>query len=320
MQNVQVGSQVSGNIQKLFADFNSIVKAGQVIAQIDPVVFQANVNQAEGDLENTRAALELARLNAARTQALVAKQNSAQSDLDQAMANLHQAEANVKIKEGALEKAKAALDKNDFVGAGNILEACKKTYGEAPEIKQAAAELEAKRVAVAKTKVDKAIKDARTLLLARQYIAALKELESVVALVSAAPPELQKQYETIKKDASAGAERLQKEADLGKTIVAGSDVQTMVVGSTESAGAATARAALPGPRCAPRSTDSAAPTPQSVAGSTAPPKRQSPPPVSPARQPGRQPTYRRRARPRRDRISHPGSNDPTSGQSARSRR
>ncbi len=110
VQNVQVGSQVSGNIQKLFADFNSIVKAGQVIAQIDPVVFQANVNQAEGDLANAQAALELARLNEARTQALVAKQNSAQSDLDQATANLHQAEANVKIKEGALQKTKADLD------------------------------------------------------------------------------------------------------------------------------------------------------------------------------------------------------------------
>lgn len=110
VQNVQVGSQVSGNIQKLFADFNSIVKAGQVIAQIDPVVFQANVNQAKGDLDNAQAALELARLNAARTQALVAKQNSAQADLDTATANLHQAEANVKIKEGALEKAQADLD------------------------------------------------------------------------------------------------------------------------------------------------------------------------------------------------------------------
>jgi len=110
VQNVQVGSQVSGNIQKLFADFNSTVKAGQVIAQIDPVVFQANVNQAEGDVANARAVLELARLNEARTQALVAKQNSSQSDLDTATANLHQAEANVKIKEGALEKAKADLD------------------------------------------------------------------------------------------------------------------------------------------------------------------------------------------------------------------
>ncbi len=110
VQNVQVGSQVSGNIQKLFVDFNSAVKAGQVIAQIDPVVFQANVNQAEGDVANARAVLELAQLNEARTRALVAKQNSAQSDLDAAVANLHQAEANVKIKEGALEKAKADLD------------------------------------------------------------------------------------------------------------------------------------------------------------------------------------------------------------------
>jgi serine/threonine-protein kinase len=150
----------------------------------------------------------------------------------------------IKGLRGALEKAKAALDKNDFTGAGNILEACRRTYGDTPEIKQAGTELEAKRVALAKTKVDKAIKDARTLLLARQYIAALRELESVAALVSAATPELQKQYETIKKDASAGAERLQKEADLGKTIVAGSDAQTVLVGSTETIAVAPARAPI----------------------------------------------------------------------------
>jgi HlyD family secretion protein len=108
--NVQVGSQVSGNIQKLFVDFNSPVKAGQMVAQIDPALFQATVTQAEGDLASAQAALELARVNAARTQALVAKQNSAQSDLDQATATLHQAEANVKIKQGALDKVKADLD------------------------------------------------------------------------------------------------------------------------------------------------------------------------------------------------------------------
>src|ERR1051325_9246413 len=110
VQNVQVGSQVSGNIQKLFVDFNSIVKAGQVIAQIDPIVFQATGTQAEGDLASVRAALDLARVNERRTEALVAQKNSAQSDLDQALATLHQAEANVKIKEGALEKAKADLE------------------------------------------------------------------------------------------------------------------------------------------------------------------------------------------------------------------
>jgi HlyD family secretion protein len=107
---VQVGSQVSGNIQKLFVDFNSNVKAGELVAQIDPVLFQATVMQAEGDLASAQAALELARVNASRTQALVAKQNSSQADLDQAMANLHQAEANVKIKQGALDKARADLE------------------------------------------------------------------------------------------------------------------------------------------------------------------------------------------------------------------
>ena len=108
--NVQVGSQVSGNIQKLFADFNSKVKAGEVVAQIDPVLFQATVTQAEGDLASAQAQLELARANAARVQELVAKQNSSKADLDQAMASLHQAEANVKIKQGALDKARADLD------------------------------------------------------------------------------------------------------------------------------------------------------------------------------------------------------------------
>src|SRR4051794_41589488 len=60
--NVQVGSQVSGNIQKLFADFNSEVKAGQTVAQIDPALFQAAVTQAEGDLQTAQAGLELAKV------------------------------------------------------------------------------------------------------------------------------------------------------------------------------------------------------------------------------------------------------------------
>jgi HlyD family secretion protein len=108
--NVQVGSQVSGNIAKLFVDFNSQVKAGQVVAQIDPALFQATVTQAEGDLASAQAALELAKLNATRTQELFARKTSSQADLDQAMANLHQAEANVKIKQGALDKARADLE------------------------------------------------------------------------------------------------------------------------------------------------------------------------------------------------------------------
>src|SRR5213078_112869 len=68
--NVQVGSQVSGNIQKLFADFNSKVKAGDIVAQIDPVLFQATVTQGEGDLASAQASLRLAELNAQRQREL----------------------------------------------------------------------------------------------------------------------------------------------------------------------------------------------------------------------------------------------------------
>src|SRR5438067_12331184 len=105
--NVQVGSQVSGNIAKLFADFNCQVKAGEVVGQIDPALFQATVTQTEGDQASAQAALELAKLNGKRTQELFDRKTSSQDDLDQAMANLHHAAENVKIKEGALDKAKA---------------------------------------------------------------------------------------------------------------------------------------------------------------------------------------------------------------------
>lgn len=107
--NVQVGSQISGNIQKLNADYNSIVKAGDVVAEIDPSIYQAAVAQAEGDVANAKAALELARLNAQRTEELRKENVAPQSTLDQAIANLHQAEAQVKIKEGALAKSQTDL-------------------------------------------------------------------------------------------------------------------------------------------------------------------------------------------------------------------
>src|ERR1051326_6181283 len=66
---VQVGSQVSGAIQKLAADFNSQVKAGQVIAQIDPSLFQGALLQAEADLQNAEANLASAKASLAKEQA-----------------------------------------------------------------------------------------------------------------------------------------------------------------------------------------------------------------------------------------------------------
>jgi len=66
---VQVGSQVSGTIQKLYVDFNSHVTQGQVIAQIDPALFQGSLLQAKADLQDSVANLTAAKANLAKAQA-----------------------------------------------------------------------------------------------------------------------------------------------------------------------------------------------------------------------------------------------------------
>jgi HlyD family secretion protein len=108
--NVQVGSQVSGNIAKLFADYNSLVKSNQVVAQLDTAVFDAAVHQAEADLANTKALLELDQAEARRSTELYKSKLVSDSDNDTAQATLHQAQAQVKLKEAALERAKLDLD------------------------------------------------------------------------------------------------------------------------------------------------------------------------------------------------------------------
>ena len=107
--NVQVGSQISGIIQKLHADFNSIVTNGQLIAELDPATYKANVGSAEAELANARASLELAQANSRRAEELSKSKLIAQSEYDQTVATLHQAEAQVKIRTASLERAKVDL-------------------------------------------------------------------------------------------------------------------------------------------------------------------------------------------------------------------
>jgi HlyD family secretion protein len=66
---VQVGSQVSGAISKLYVDFNSHVKKGQIVAQIDPALFQGALLQAKADLENARANLAVSVANTVKSKA-----------------------------------------------------------------------------------------------------------------------------------------------------------------------------------------------------------------------------------------------------------
>ena len=111
---VNVGCQISGIISKLYVDWNSPVKAGQLIAQIDPATYQANVLQAEGQLANAKANYELTRINTERTRELFKKSLVAQSDLDTAEAQLLQADAQVKIQSASLDMAKVNLARCDI--------------------------------------------------------------------------------------------------------------------------------------------------------------------------------------------------------------
>jgi HlyD family secretion protein len=113
---VQVGSQVSGRIQKLFVDFNSPVKAGQLIARIDPQLFQASVDQARanyvasvGGQTKADAQARDAKRQFDRAKGLLERKLIAQADYDTAEANLDVANANVAMAKGSIAQAKASL-------------------------------------------------------------------------------------------------------------------------------------------------------------------------------------------------------------------
>jgi HlyD family secretion protein len=106
---VDVGSQVSGKISVLKADYNSPVKKGQLVAEIDPTVYDASRRQAEGELASAQADVTLKRQNLERKKTLVPLRAASQLDLDQAVAELAQSEASVVIKQASLESAQANL-------------------------------------------------------------------------------------------------------------------------------------------------------------------------------------------------------------------
>ena len=107
--NVDVGSQISGLITKLYADFNTVVKAGQKLAEIDPATYQQRLRQAEANLASAEASYALAELNTTRTKELFAKSLVSQADSDQAQAQLKQANAQRLINQASVENANVDL-------------------------------------------------------------------------------------------------------------------------------------------------------------------------------------------------------------------
>src|SRR5689334_2750683 len=83
---VQVGSQVSGNIKALYADFNTKVKKGQLVALIDPEVFQAKVDQSRAALDNAHASVVSARAQVEKSNADIASAQAAAANQKAAIA------------------------------------------------------------------------------------------------------------------------------------------------------------------------------------------------------------------------------------------
>ena len=113
---VLVGTQVSGTIQKLYADYNSMVKEGQILALIDPASFEAQVAQssanlllAEANLEKAKIALRDTHTNFERNKILFEKNFVSKSDLDASETAYLSAAAQIKASEAQVAQARASL-------------------------------------------------------------------------------------------------------------------------------------------------------------------------------------------------------------------
>ncbi|MDB5910310.1 MAG: efflux transporter periplasmic adaptor subunit [Massilia sp.] len=107
---INVGSQVSGTVVELKADFNDHVKKGQVLLKLDPAIFNAQIRQVEASVASAQASMRLAQANFDRNQRLVAQNYISTLTLDQSRRELDVAKANIKQAEAQLARSQADLD------------------------------------------------------------------------------------------------------------------------------------------------------------------------------------------------------------------
>lgn len=115
VEKIEVSSQISGLIKEVLVDYNSRVKAGDVLARIDPASYISRLNQAKASLANVRANYDLVKLNTARTESLRERNLVSQQELDQAQAQLAQAEAQLQISNASVENAEVDLARCEII-------------------------------------------------------------------------------------------------------------------------------------------------------------------------------------------------------------
>jgi HlyD family secretion protein len=209
---VQVGSQVSGNIQKLLVDYNSPVTENQIIAQIDPDPFEIRVTQARATLASAQAAVQVAQATVENSKAAV----------QTARANAESAKANVEKSKVALTDAKRTLDRNKELLRRSLIaqsdfDTAQTAYDSAvPQLQLSQAQFDA---AVGQLK--SATAQAR--LAEAQHVAALAQVEQAKASLQSA--ELDLEHTTIRSPVNGIV--VSRSVDVGQTVAASLQAPTL---------------------------------------------------------------------------------------------
>lgn len=106
---INVGTQVSGTIEKIYVDYNDVVKKGQRLAELDTSILTRSVNEAESTMKKTKANLDLVQLNYERTKELFKNNYIAKVELDQAETELKNAKEEYNIAKSKYDVAKINL-------------------------------------------------------------------------------------------------------------------------------------------------------------------------------------------------------------------
>ena len=106
---VNVGTQVSGAVKKLYVDFNDKVEKGQVLLELDPALLNAQVKQSDANVQSALASVELARANQVRTQGLFAQEYVSRQELDQSVQAHKAARAQLALARAQNERDRAQL-------------------------------------------------------------------------------------------------------------------------------------------------------------------------------------------------------------------
>lgn len=107
---VNVGTQVSGRVSKLYVDFNDEVEKGQVLLELDDSLFAAQIEEAQGNVRNAQAELDLAQANEARMRSLFQQEYVSRQELDQSVQALKSARAKLETARAQLRRHQTNLD------------------------------------------------------------------------------------------------------------------------------------------------------------------------------------------------------------------